>query len=134
MWTAPPDPIGFLDSKRFTATLVWLLTFGICYLADVGERVAIPTALTLYFWSAFGNPNSQGSPGVGAARRLVRDPKYFWSRAEEARTMAGRMNHFECKRMMESVAETYERLAKRAAERTRQSTTGQGHAPEIPKL
>jgi hypothetical protein len=47
--------MGFLDSKRFVATLIWLLTFGVCYLADAGEfmRVAIPTALTLIFALSF---------------------------------------------------------------------------------
>jgi hypothetical protein len=44
----------------------------------------------------------------------IDDPDCFWSRAEEARTMAERMIDPEAKRMMIGVAETYERLARRA--------------------
>jgi hypothetical protein len=43
--------MGFFDSKRFTAALIWLLTFGVCYSAGADElmRVVIPTAFTLVF-------------------------------------------------------------------------------------
>jgi hypothetical protein len=39
------------DVKRFTAVLIWLITFGVCYLggASEGARVMIPTALVLVF-------------------------------------------------------------------------------------
>ena len=55
MWTVPPAPMGFLDSKRFAAALIWLLTFGVCYSAGADEfmRVAIPTAFTLVFLLSF---------------------------------------------------------------------------------
>jgi hypothetical protein len=55
MYTAPSAPMGFLDSKRFTAALIWLLTFGVCCSAGADEfmRVVIPTALTLVFLLSF---------------------------------------------------------------------------------
>jgi hypothetical protein len=55
MWTAPTAPMGFFDSKRFTAALIWLIGFGVCYLADAGEfvRAAIPAAFTLVFLLSF---------------------------------------------------------------------------------
>jgi hypothetical protein len=45
MRTAHPAPMEFLDSKPFAAALVWLFTFGVCYLAGIeeGARVVIPT-------------------------------------------------------------------------------------------
>jgi hypothetical protein len=49
----------------------------------------------------------------------IDDPEYFWSRGEEARTMAEEMRDPEARRMMISVAMTYEKLARRAAERLR---------------
>jgi hypothetical protein len=51
MRTAHPAPMEFLDSKPFAAALVWLFTFGVCYLAGVeeGARVVIPTVLTVVF-------------------------------------------------------------------------------------
>ena len=47
--------MGFFDGKRFTAALIWLITFGICYSggASEGERVMIPTALVLVFLLSF---------------------------------------------------------------------------------
>jgi hypothetical protein len=51
------------------------------------------------------------------AKLPIDDPKYFWTRAEEARVMAEQMNEADTKRMMLSVAATYERLAKRAEAR-----------------
>jgi hypothetical protein len=47
----------------------------------------------------------------------IDDPDYFWSRAEEARTMAEQMLDAENKRLMLGVAETYEVLARRAEAR-----------------
>jgi hypothetical protein len=47
----------------------------------------------------------------------IDDPQYFWSRAEEARTMAEQFDDRKAKRMMIGVAETYEALARRAEER-----------------
>ena len=44
----------------------------------------------------------------------IDDPEYFWSRAEEARTMAEAMTDPKAKRMMSEVAATYERLARHA--------------------
>jgi hypothetical protein len=45
----------FLDSKPFAAALVWLFTFGVCYLAGIeeGARVVIPTVLTVVFLLSF---------------------------------------------------------------------------------
>jgi hypothetical protein len=45
------------------------------------------------------------------------NPDYFWSRAEEARTMAEQMKDPDNKRLMFGVGETYEVLAKRAEQR-----------------
>jgi hypothetical protein len=53
------------------------------------------------------------------AKLPIDDPRYFWSRAEEARTMAEQTADPEAKRMMIGVAETYEVLAKRAEARHR---------------
>jgi hypothetical protein len=55
MRTTHPAPMDFLDSKRFAAALVWLLTFGVCYIAGIeeGARVMIPTALTVVFLFSF---------------------------------------------------------------------------------
>jgi hypothetical protein len=41
-----PGPNGILDSKPFAAALVWLFTFGVCYLAGIeeGARVAASTS------------------------------------------------------------------------------------------
>jgi hypothetical protein len=51
------------------------------------------------------------------AKLPIDDPEYFWSRAEEARTMADAMSNAEARRMMLSVAMTYEKLAKHAEAR-----------------
>jgi hypothetical protein len=55
MRTAHPAPMEFLDSKPFAAALVWLLAFGVCYLAGIeeGARVVIPTVLTVVFLLSF---------------------------------------------------------------------------------
>jgi hypothetical protein len=51
------------------------------------------------------------------AKLPIDDPEYFWSRAIEARAMAEAMLDPETKRMMVSVAMTYEKLAQRAEAR-----------------
>jgi hypothetical protein len=55
MRMAQPAPMDFLDSKRFAAALVWLITFGVCYLAGIeeGGRVVIPTVLAVVFAFSF---------------------------------------------------------------------------------
>jgi hypothetical protein len=55
MRTAHSAPMEFLDSKPFAAALVWLVTFGVCYLAGIeeGARVVIPTVLTVVFLLSF---------------------------------------------------------------------------------
>jgi hypothetical protein len=55
MRTAHPAPMEFLDSKPFAAALVWLLTFGVCYVAGIeeGARVVVPTMLTVVFLLSF---------------------------------------------------------------------------------
>jgi hypothetical protein len=47
----------------------------------------------------------------------IDDPEYFWSRAVEARAIAEAMVDPETRRMMISVAITYEKLAQRAEAR-----------------
>jgi len=44
-------------------------------------------------------------------------PQHWWSRAEETRTIAELMNDPETKRIMVDLADGYDRLAERAAER-----------------
>jgi hypothetical protein len=55
MRTAHPAPMEFLDSRPFAAALVWLLTFGVCYVAGIeeGARVVVPTMLTVVFLLSF---------------------------------------------------------------------------------
>jgi hypothetical protein len=74
--------MGFFDSKRFAAALIWLISFGVCYLADTGEfvRAAIPTAFTLVFLLSFRQeaprdqrPASRGP--VPPATRRDRSPR-----------------------------------------------------------
>lgn len=50
-------------------------------------------------------------------RTLLDDAEHWWSRAEETRTIAELMNDPEAKRIMFDIAEGYDRLAERAAER-----------------
>jgi O-methyltransferase involved in polyketide biosynthesis len=50
-------------------------------------------------------------------RTLMDDAEHWWSRAEETRTVAELMNDPEAQRIMFDIAEGYDRLAERAAER-----------------
>jgi hypothetical protein len=50
-------------------------------------------------------------------RTLLDDAEHWWSRAEEARTIAEIMTDPEARRIMFDIAEGYDRLAERAAER-----------------
>jgi hypothetical protein len=49
--------------------------------------------------------------------RLINDAKHWRDRAEEARTHADQMSDAEAKRMMMGIAESHEKIAKRAEER-----------------
>jgi hypothetical protein len=51
-------------------------------------------------------------------KTLLDDAEHWWSRAEETRTIAEIMTDAEAKRIMFDIAEGYDRLAERAAERT----------------
>jgi O-methyltransferase involved in polyketide biosynthesis len=55
-------------------------------------------------------------------RTLLDDAEHWWSRAEETRTIAELFNDQEARRIMFEIAEGYDRLAERAAERV--SNTG----------
>jgi hypothetical protein len=48
-------PMKALDGYLFPAALVWLLTFGICYVADFSgfSLLAIPTIVALVFLIIF---------------------------------------------------------------------------------
>lgn len=50
-------------------------------------------------------------------KTLLDDAEHWWSRAEETRTIAEIMNDPEARRIMFDIAEGYDRLAERAAER-----------------
>jgi hypothetical protein len=51
-------------------------------------------------------------------KTLLDDAEHWWSRAEETRTIAEIMTDPEARRIMFDIAEGYDRLAERAAERT----------------
>lgn len=48
---------------------------------------------------------------------LLDDAEHWWSRAEETRTIAEFLTDQEARRIMFEIAEGYDRLAERAAER-----------------
>jgi O-methyltransferase involved in polyketide biosynthesis len=50
-------------------------------------------------------------------RTLLDDAEHWWGRAEEARTIAEIITDPEARRIMFDIAEGYDRLAERAAER-----------------
>jgi hypothetical protein len=50
-------------------------------------------------------------------RTLLDDAEHWWSRAEETRTIAELMQDVEARRIMFDIADGYDRLAERAAER-----------------
>jgi hypothetical protein len=50
-------------------------------------------------------------------KTLLEDAEHWWSRAEETRTIAEIMTDLEAKRIMSEIADGYDRLAERAAER-----------------
>jgi hypothetical protein len=56
-------------------------------------------------------------------KTLLDDEEHWWSRAEETRTIAEIMTDPEAKRIMFDIAEGYDRLAERAAERIDRSKT-----------
>ena len=51
-------------------------------------------------------------------KTLLDDVEHWWSRAEETRTIAEIMTDPEARRIMFDIADGYDRLAERAAERT----------------
>ena len=55
---------------------------------------------------------------------LLNNVRHWRERAEEARAVAGQLNHPEAKRIMLGIAEGYERMAKLAEERLAKSRTG----------
>ena len=55
-------------------------------------------------------------PEKKCGSRLTWDEKHLLYRAEEARTMADEIRHPECKRIMTSIAESYEYLASQTKE------------------
>jgi hypothetical protein len=50
-------------------------------------------------------------------RRLIDDPEFWRSRAEEVRAIANDMKEAEAKAIMDRIANDYERLAKHAEKR-----------------
>jgi hypothetical protein len=56
-------------------------------------------------------------------KTLLDDVEHWWSRAEETRTIAEIMTDLEARRIMFDIAEGYDRLAERAAERIGSSKT-----------
>ena len=56
-------------------------------------------------------------------KTLLDDAEHWWSRAEETRTIAEIMTDAEARRIMFDIAEGYDRLAERAAERIGRHST-----------
>ena len=56
--------------------------------------------------------------------RLIDDPEHWWSRAAEARAMAEQISDPEARRMMEGIAQTYDKLAARAEGRSKRKSGG----------
>ena len=56
--------------------------------------------------------------GGGMVSHFINEPQHWRARAEEARILANQMNDSESKDAMLRIAEDYERLAKRADDRT----------------
>ena len=53
--------------------------------------------------------------------KLIDDPGHWRARAEEARVLAEQMDDPEAKQTMLRIAESYERLSERAAERLKEN-------------
>jgi len=60
-----------------------------------------------------------GGAGVITMHKLLNDPKHWHNRAEEARIRAEQISDPEASRMMLEIAVSYERLARKAEERSR---------------
>jgi hypothetical protein len=54
-------------------------------------------------------------------QRLIDDAQHWRDRAEEVRTQAEHMNNAQARMMMRGIAESYEKLARRAEERAQKS-------------
>ena len=59
-----------------------------------------------------------------AETHILDDPKHWRDRAEKVRSLADGMNDPETRRRLASVADDYEKLAKRAEERRGKTSTG----------
>ena len=55
---------------------------------------------------------------------LLEDPDHWRKRAQEARSIAAELNDPEAKATMQQIAEAYDLLAERAAQRKRPGTQG----------
>jgi hypothetical protein len=62
-------------------------------------------------------PHWRARAGIMANRSFLNDPAHWRDRAEEARTRADQMSDPQCKSAMVRIANDYELLAQRAAER-----------------
>jgi len=59
-----------------------------------------------------------------ADTHILDDPKHWRDRAEEVRSLADQMSDPQTRRMLVSVADDYEKLAKRAEQRRVKTPTG----------